>query len=157
MLKLKHCMENCCGHHNCIEELMADHQKILAKVDELEKKNNIKEFLEFSENFAEPHHRKEEKVLFPALEKKGIPNEGGPIGVMLAEHEIKRGLVKELRKAVKDINEDKIKENALAIVSLLREHIFKEDNILYPCAKDALSVEEMAELGHKCETLNLKP
>ena len=142
-----------CREHNCIEELTADHQKILAKVDELEK-GKVKEFLEFTESFAEPHHHKEEEVLFPALEKKGIPKEGGPIGVMLSEHEAKRGLVKELRKAIEEKQEDKIKENALAIVSLLRDHIFKEDNILYPCAKDALSAEEMAELGHQCQNLN---
>ncbi|MDO8601194.1 MAG: hemerythrin domain-containing protein [bacterium] len=139
---------------------MANHKEILAKIDELEKAvssaidlDKVKEFLEFTESYAEPHHHKEEEVLFPALEKKGIPREGGPIGVMLAEHEIKRGFVKELRRAVKEGKEDKIKENALAIVSLMRDHIFKEDNILYPCAKDALSAEEMAELGHQCEKI----
>ena len=143
-----------------IEELTANHKEILLKIDELEKAvsnsvdmGKIREFLDFTESYAEPHHHKEEKVLFPALEKKGIPNEGGPIGVMLSEHEAKRGFVKELRKAVKEGKEDKIKENALAIVSLMRDHIFKEDNILYPCAKDALSQEEMAELGLQCEKI----
>lgn len=152
-------MAHCC-EHNCIEELTADHEKILAKVDELEKavgepvdRNKVEEFLEFTESFAEPHHHKEEEVLFPALEKKGMPRDGGPIGVMLSEHEAKRGLVKELRKAVQEGKEDKIKENALAIASLLRDHIFKENNILYPCAKDALSAEEMAELGFQCEKI----
>ena len=51
---------------------------------------------------------------------------------MLSEHEAKRGFVKELRKAVKE---------------------GKEDNILYPCARDALSQEEMAELGLQCEKI----
>src|SRR3974390_476213 len=32
------------------------------------------------------HHGKEEDLLFPLLEKKGIPRGGGPIGVMLSEH-----------------------------------------------------------------------
>src|SRR3989304_9983207 len=103
-------MSNHCHHHNCIEELKSDHQNILKHVDDLEAVINqptinhakIKEFLHFTETFAEPHHHKEEQVLFPALEKKGIPNEGGPIGVMLSEHEAKRGFVKELRKAVKE-------------------------------------------------------
>jgi len=152
-------MAHCC-EHNCLEELAANHKEILAKTDELEKAvsgpvniDKVKKFLDFTESYAEPHHHKEEEVLFPALEKKGIPREGGPIGVMLAEHETKRGLVKELRMALKEQKEDKIRENALAIVSLLRDHIFKEDNILYPCAKDALSQEEMAELGLQCEKI----
>ena len=139
-----------CRAHNCLEELMQDHQKILAKVNELEKENNVKEFLEFTESFAEPHYQKEEKILFPALEKKGIPRDGGPIGVMLGEHEAKRRLIKELRKVVKEEKKAEIKENTLAIIPLLRDHIFKEDNILYPCAKDVLSQEELAELGHRC-------
>src|SRR3989338_7274351 len=99
-------MAHCC-EHNCIEELTANHKKILAKTDELEKAvsgpvnmDKVKDFLEFTESYAEPHHHKEEQVLFPALEKKGIPNEGGPIGVMLMDHEVKRGHVKDLRKAV---------------------------------------------------------
>src|SRR3989344_1479195 len=92
-------MENhCCGHHNCIEELRADHEKILAELAKLEQnpEGYAKEFLEFTANFAEPHHHKEEEVLFPALEQKGIPKDGGPIGMMLMEHEMKRGYVKDL-------------------------------------------------------------
>ena len=33
------------------------------------------------------HHAKEEEIFFPVLEEAGIPKTGGPIGVMLAEHE----------------------------------------------------------------------
>lgn len=155
-------MTHCC-QHNCIEELTSDHKKILDELGALEgvvsgsslnkDKIKIKEFLEFTESFAEPHHQKEEKVLFPALEKKGIPNEGGPIGMMLFEHQTKRGYVKKLKEAFEEGNEEKIKENSQAIISLLREHINKEDNILYPCARDALSGEELAELGHQCEKI----
>ena len=141
-------MENhYCGHHNCIEELRADHEKILAELDKLEANpaGYAKEFLHFTENFAEPHHHKEEEVLFPALEKKGIPNEGGPIGVMLMEHEIKRG-------HVRDLAAGKI-EAAGNIISLLRDHINKENNILYPMAEQVLTAEELAALAYKCEKL----
>ena len=48
------------------------------------------------------HHGKEEEFLFPALEAKGVKREGGPIGVMLHEHEQGRGLVAMLRNAVAD-------------------------------------------------------
>ena len=43
------------------------------------------------------HHRKEEGVLFPALEAAGIPRAGGPVGVMLAEHEEARAITRGLR------------------------------------------------------------
>ena len=43
--------------------------------------------LEFFRTFADRcHHGKEEDCLFPLLEQKGLPREGGPIGVMLHEH-----------------------------------------------------------------------
>ena len=149
-------MENhCCGHHNCIEELRADHEKILSELDKLEKnpEGYAREFLEFTESFAEPHHHKEEQVLFPALEQKGIPNEGGPIGVMLMDHEVKRGPVKELRKAVENNESAGIKEHALAIINLLREHIAKENDILYPMAEQVLTPDELAGMAHKCEEI----
>jgi hemerythrin-like domain-containing protein len=41
-------------------------------------------FLEFFRGFADKcHHCKEEDRLFPCMEARGIPREGGPIGVML--------------------------------------------------------------------------
>lgn len=148
-------MPECCGHHNCIEELRSDHEKILAELDKLEADpaGYAKEFLEFTESFAEPHHHKEEEVLFPALEQKGIPKEGGPIGVMLMEHEIKRGHVKDLRKSVEENDGARIKEHASAIISLLRDHISKENDILYPMAEQVLTPEELASMGHKCEEI----
>ena len=148
LIASKKFMSECCHHdHNCIEELRADHEKILAELDKLEKDpaGYAKEFLKFTAEFAEPHHHKEEEVLFPALEQKGIPKDGGPIGVMLAEHEMKRGYVKELAGG-------KI-EAAGDIISLLRDHINKENNILYPMAEQVLSEEELAGMGHLCEEI----
>lgn len=153
-------MDKTC-HHNCLEELSAEHKKILKQLEELEAavkkpkidKSKIKEFLDFTKNFAEPHHQKEEKVLFPALEKKGIPKEGGPIGMMLLEHKTKRGYVKKLQKALVKDEEEEIKEYAQSIVSLLTDHIYKEENILYPCAKDVLTTNELTNLGYQCEKI----
>ena len=52
---------------------------------------------EFIKGFADGcHHRKEEGVLFPAMEAAGVPRQGGPIGVMLAEHEEGRRLTREM-------------------------------------------------------------
>ncbi|MEK7154476.1 MAG: hemerythrin domain-containing protein [Patescibacteria group bacterium] len=149
-------------HHNCIEELKSDHQNILTHLDDLEKVINqpkinhvkVEEFLRFTEIFAEPHHQKEEQVLFPALERKGIPNEGGPIGMMLMEHTAKRDYLAKMREAIKENNENKLKENTQAMISLLRDHIYKEENILYPCAQDALTEEELANLALQCKKLN---
>jgi len=154
-------MSNHCHHHNCIEELKSDHQNILAHLADLEATINqpvinhdkVEEFLHFTETFAEPHHQKEEQVLFPALEKKGIPNEGGPIGMMLMEHAAKRDYLAKMREALPENDEIKLKKNTQAMISLLRDHIYKEDNILYPCAQDVLTEEELASLASQCEKI----
>jgi len=150
-----------CRSHNYIEELKSDHQNILKHLEDLEKTINqsiidhaiIEEFLHFTETFAEPHHQKEEQILFPALEKKGIPNEGGPIGMMLSEHAAKRDYLAKMKEALKENNEDKLKKNTQAMISLLRDHIYKEDNILYPCAQDIFSEQELMDIASQFEKL----
>ena len=44
--------------------------------------------IDFIRNFADTcHHAKEEGVLFASMEARGFPRQGGPIQVMLLEHE----------------------------------------------------------------------
>lgn len=105
--------------------------------------------LDFLKNFADRcHHYKEEEVLFPALEAKGLPREGGPTGVMLHEHEEGRGLIRAMGEALGGYKRGDVKATkALAQAAkrytiLLREHIPKENDILYPMADEALRGED---------------
>ena len=51
------------------------------------------ELIYFLKTFADKcHHGKEEDYLFKELIARGIPNEGGPIGVMLQEHQTRQGV-----------------------------------------------------------------
>ena len=55
---------------------------------------------EFIKGFADGcHHKKEEGVLFPAMEAAGVPRAGGPIGAMLADHEAGRVFTRNMRAA----------------------------------------------------------
>lgn len=54
----------------------------------------------FFQQFADRcHHAKEEDVFFPILKQRGIPEEGGPIAVMLHEHVLGRDCVGRMREA----------------------------------------------------------
>ncbi len=95
----------------------------------------------FIKNFADGcHHRKEEGVLFVAMTESGIPAQRGPIGVMLAEHEQGRLFTREMKDAAQkweagDLSaRAAVVHNALGYVALLRQHIHKENNILFPMA-----------------------
>jgi hemerythrin-like domain-containing protein len=105
--------------------------------------------LDFIRNFADQcHHLKEEKLLFPSMEEHGVPREGGPIGMMLAEHEEGRGYVRSMLAALTLIEAKNqaangaLIENATAYLRLLREHIQKEDEILFKIADDVISPDE---------------
>ena len=87
------------------------------------------------------HHAKEEDVLFAALVKNGMPSKNSPIEAMLMEHDQGRAYVGAIETAAREAlagqpgRETVIAENALAYAELLRGHIAKEDEILYPLAE----------------------
>ena len=61
----------------------------------------LEKILEFFKVFIDQcHHGKEEEYLFPKMQEKGLPSEGGPIGVMLAEHDRGRQRVKAMGEAL---------------------------------------------------------
>lgn len=90
------------------------------------------------------HHAKEEDVLFKALVDNGMPKEHSPVAAMLMEHDLGRSFVTALESAVHGAQAGRrdtyqaIADNALGYATLLRDHIGKEDTILYPLAERVL-------------------
>ncbi|MFH1028649.1 MAG: hemerythrin domain-containing protein, partial [Pseudomonadota bacterium] len=102
--------------------------------------------VDFIRNYADRfHHAKEEDVLFEALIKNGMPRENSPIAAMLMEHDQGRAYVRAMESAAldalagKEVDLDALSGNARAYVELLREHIGKEDGILYPLAERVIT------------------
>jgi len=119
----------------------------------------------FSRQFIDRcHHGKEEGCLFPCLERRGIPREGGPIGVMLREHQMGRELVRRITEALDGYARgtaplEEVLVPGQAYVDLLRQHIVKENTILFPMADAVLETgdddanlrcfgEREEEIGH---------
>jgi hemerythrin-like domain-containing protein len=124
---------------------------------------HLEQTLEFIRVFADKcHHGKEEDLLFPAMERAGVPREGGPISVMLVEHNQGRDYVKGMNEAfVKYKAGDhaaaaKFVENARNYVALLTQHIDKEDNILYMIADMHLPRAMQEEMVEEFEKLELE-
>lgn len=97
------------------------------------------------------HHQKEEDTLFPALEAAGMPRNGGPIAVMLEEHEEGRGLVRDMAACLDGLaQEDSRAAFARAgrgFIGLLRDHIEKENEVLFAMADDILPPAKAAEIA----------
>jgi hemerythrin-like domain-containing protein len=154
------------------EVLKAEHRVIETVLDALEKLAKTVESssladwekaIDFARNFADKcHHLKEEKLLFPALEERGIPREGGPIGMMLAEHEEGRGYVRAMAAALESAAKDAqagravLRNKAAAYVRLLRAHIIKEDEVLFQMADAVLSAEDQKTLLREFEEHELR-
>ena len=102
---------------------------------------------DFIKGFADGcHHQKEEGVLFKAMAESGMPVQGGPIGVMLTEHEQGRAFTRGMRAAAQKLADGdasargEVIRNALGYAGLLRQHIAKEDGILFPMADRVIPV-----------------
>lgn len=174
--------KNYCPHHGEMEKievedltpghvihtLMSEHRMILSFLEKLEGITKIAKFKEKDFDLlidianhlveAEPHHEREEKILFPELEAKGI---SGPTGVMMEDHKELRKLKKRLLELAKngfemDPSEFHKELGGVAplIVVLLSEHIYKEDNILYPLAMKEIGDEKRwSEMKELCDEI----
>jgi hemerythrin-like domain-containing protein len=86
------------------------------------------------------HHGKEEDLLFPELEKSGMPHEEGPIAVMLHEHQQGRAFARRMADALPDARKGDAEARATlrhaagGYVDLIRGHIMKEDHVLFQMA-----------------------
>ena len=132
----------------------------IEKSEEIVDLQHIDQLLEFFKVFVDKcHHGKEEELLFPALENVGISNKGGPIEVMLHEHQQGREYVQAMNAALVQYKKgdrtagDEFVKIALQYISLLDQHIDKENNVLFPLAEKNLSELEQTKLWEGFEQI----
>lgn len=106
------------------------------------------EAADFIAGFADGcHHRKEEGVLFGAMIDSGTPREGGVIDMMLDEHEQGRTFTRAMRDGARRLEGGdaeaacQLVSNVRGYVALLRDHIAKEDEMVFPMADEMMSGE----------------
>jgi len=151
---------------NAIEELLAEHNavrltlRILKKITQDTETNgkisnaeDLEQLFDFFRVFVDRcHHGKEEELLFPAMEQAGVSRNGGPVGVMLKEHQEGRDLVAGMQSALDRHRAGdptaarNLKELAEAYIALLDMHIEKENQVLFPLAGKCLTETELADM-----------
>ncbi|MDH7486396.1 MAG: hemerythrin domain-containing protein [Anaerolineae bacterium] len=152
------------------ETLKHEHRIILMVLDAAEREarriqaggavdtEKIEKMLDFIRNFADRcHHAKEEDLLFVRMGQRGMPTDSGPIAVMLYEHNEGRARVRAVADALPQAAQGNaaaiatVTANLLAYTQLLRAHIDKEDNILYPMADRLLTPADQRTLAEAFE------
>ena len=142
------------AEHEMIERAMEVLKNNLEKVvdggyDAVQTGRAIDFLYEFGDKI---HNVKEEKFLFPLMHERGVPKEGGPIGVMLMEHEMERELLVKMQAELPGLaNADQDTREAyvakgLEYLQIRAEHIWKENDILYNMARQMLTQDDFADL-----------
>jgi hemerythrin-like domain-containing protein len=115
-------------------------------------------FVEFSRRFTDGcHHTKEERHLFARLQEKAPEETRAIVTAMLAEHEGGRERVRRLLEHLEAA--ERGDEAAIALVAeqlsaysgLLRSHIAKENNVLFPLADRLLAEDDTRALDEAFE------
>jgi hemerythrin-like domain-containing protein len=165
---MSHHHEGAHSHHDHggtpTQVLMEEHELILQALDALQKRLDTMQeptpadrayfakAVEFLRGFADQcHHGKEESLLFTRMAERGFPTQGGPIAVMLSEHQTGRAFIRGLAEAAAGIGTDPtagdgLRRHGHGYIALLRNHIAKENQVLFPMADRALSAADQQDL-----------
>ena len=142
--------------------LRKEHEVVLKLLDRLEKcleksdmKSSGKNIAVLEKEFEKHSLNKEEKALFPEIEKF-MPREGGPTGMMCMEHEDLVNSIKNCKDAVKTGNIERLNENGSHIIELLRQHIGKENDILFMMAEMHLDDRQKKAILEKFKKFDKK-
>ena len=141
--------------HQLVLLMLKVMEAVCARLDrgETVQTEDLAAIIDFIRTFADGcHHAKEEKLLFVALEKAGMPQNDGPVAVMLREHVLGRNFVKGMDEALGRLKNGDVSsagsfaENARGYIQLLWNHIDKEDHVLFMMADQRLSPDAQKEL-----------
>jgi hemerythrin-like domain-containing protein len=122
-----------------------------------------RDYAGFLRGFADAwHHGKEEDILFRRMVERGFSAESGPVAVMLDEHREGRALVGTIHGVGEGTGDVTPAERATFLagangfIPLLRQHIQKEDNILYPMSERVLTPAEFETMLADFEAFEAK-
>ncbi|MBE0666085.1 MAG: hemerythrin domain-containing protein [Bacteroidales bacterium] len=143
--------------NSATKDLENDHIHILRLTDVMEKitqsvsppLSDLETVVYLIKNYADGyHHAKEERIFFPVIAGKGFSLQQGPVAVMLSEHILGRDYVSGMQENIELYKNgdrsalEQIFNNMMGYVTLLRNHIAKENNILFRMADKVLSEED---------------
>jgi hemerythrin-like domain-containing protein len=133
---------------------MQEHKLILRALDILDamsasaekdgtlNESDVEKILDFLRWFADAHHQaKEETILFPAL-KRVAASQQPSLEHMAFEHKQERGFIEDIETSLRLAKLPEFVTRSARLGSILRNHIYKEDHILFEAADAVFTPEE---------------
>lgn len=146
---------------DAIDLLLAEHRTILAVVDGVEREVRgletggplrepfWRDVLRFCDEFDFGlHHAKEERLLFPAIEQALASRATGPTAVLRDEHARLQVWRQRLEQALVARDRARLAASATLWSEAVRDHVRKEDLILFPLARRLLAPAGLEQLRH---------
>ena len=141
--------------HKCTDVLVAEHKTMLRIADVLSSMaGRARDESEYNPQDVEAivcllrefgdglHQAKEEDALFPIFTAICDPTQWAAVRHMLFEHQQDRALMSGMQDAISRSNAAQFAEYASRLATVLQNHIFKEDNILFDAIENRLSAED---------------
>ena len=148
------------NEHGLIRQFLDNLDLAVEKMEsnELPPREFFDKALQFAHVFADDfHHIKEEHVMFVRLAQKNNGELDGQIDALRHQHERARDHLSSIKGALdgysakQPVQVGQVLESVAAYVSVLRNHIHKEDHIFYPLVAKTMSAEEEQQLHEEFE------
>lgn len=101
------------------------------------------------------HHEKEESIVIPALVQAGMSWDFGPIEEVRQDHNLERYLTQALRHASLQVKTWSVHDRkhlvdvARSFLDFLRNHMIKEEQLLFPAMRERLAADALEELTQR--------
>ncbi len=150
------------AEHEMIERAMAVLKEQLEKLREgqcdlVQLRRAVDFLLEFGDKI---HNKKEEENLFPLMEERGVPRDGGPLAVMLMEHDAERNLLSSMLMklgtldTISTTEQNSFCEEAEDYLRIRADHIWKENDVLYPMGRKLMQEGDNEYLINSFASIN---
>jgi len=141
-----------------LDTLAQDHRGTLEVLEEVEKESTafaenrplrmevLQRALHHCDTYEEQVHHRKEEALFVAMEAAGLDPVSGPTAVLRAEHAKNARWRERLRKAMEANDRLRMQAAIIGFIDEQRQHILKENQIVFPLARKLLSDDTFRSL-----------
>jgi hemerythrin-like domain-containing protein len=155
---------------HAIDDLRHEHEAVLTAMDILAgierrlaaggavSRDDLAALTGFLREFVDRcHHGKEEGLLFPALTRAGVPQQGGPLQALIEDHVQGRGWLRQMEASLAPaLDAPAFARAARGYRELLLAHIRKENDELFPMAQRVLPPSQLDPLAQGFEAHELQ-